>query len=90
MLSSLSKIFIIISLIFFISGCTKKSYNSSYYQSKSYKNSNKYKKIKNQPIRNSKAMHRATMRSYVIAGKRYYPTTTKIGASYKGIASHFI
>ena len=83
MLLNLSKVIIAISLVFFVSGCSKKSYNSSYYQSSSYK------KIENQKIRNSKAMHRATMRSYVIAGKRYYPTTTKIGVSYTGIASWY-
>ena len=89
MLLNLSKSILAISLLVLISGCSKKSYNSSYYQSSSYKNSAKYKKIKNQKIKNSKAMHRATMRSYVIAGKRYYPTTTKIGASYTGIASWY-
>ncbi|HIP13761.1 MAG TPA: septal ring lytic transglycosylase RlpA family protein [Arcobacter sp.] len=89
LLSNLNKLIILSVLALFISGCTKKSYNSSYYQSKSYKSSKKYKKIHNQEIRNSKAMHRATMRSYVIAGKRYNPTTTKIGAIYTGIASWY-
>ena len=89
MLSSLSKIVLVGLILSLITGCTKRSYNSSYYTSKSYKSSKQYKKIEKQEIRNSKAMHRATMKSYVIAGKRYYPTLTKIGASYEGIASWY-
>lgn len=89
MLLNLSKLTLIIFIIFSISGCSKRSYNSSYYKSKSYKNSKQYKTIQNQTIRDSKAMHRATMRSYVIAGKRYHPTQTKVGTSYTGIASWY-
>jgi rare lipoprotein A len=38
-------------------------------------------------VRDSKAMHRATMRSYVVFGKRYHPTTVKIGQTFEGISS---
>jgi rare lipoprotein A len=40
-------------------------------------------------IKNSKAMHRATMKSYVVRGKRYYPTNARIGDELKGIASWY-
>lgn len=89
MLLNLSKLLLFFVVLILITGCTKYSYNSSYYESKSYKKSKQYKKIKNQKIRNSKAMHRATMRPYVIAGKKYYPTMTKVGATYNGIASWY-
>jgi rare lipoprotein A len=89
LLSNLSKLVLVVSILIFISGCTKRSYNSSYYSSKAYKKSNQYKKIRNQEIRDSKAMHRATMRPYVVFGKKYYPTMTKVGASYNGIASWY-
>ena len=42
-----------------------------------------------QEIRNSKAMHRATMRPYKVHGKWYYPTLAKVGDSQKGIASWY-
>ena len=89
MLSNLSKIVLVGLLIFLMAGCTKKSYKASYYKSKDYKSSTQYKKIEDQEIRNSKAMHRATMKSYEIAGKRYYPTLTKIGTICEGIASWY-
>jgi rare lipoprotein A len=34
-------------------------------------------------------MHRATMKSYVIAGTRYYPTTARVGERLNGIASWY-
>lgn len=34
-------------------------------------------------------MHKATMRSYVVHGKRYYPTKTYIGEHFNGIASWY-
>ncbi len=40
-------------------------------------------------IRNSKAMHRATMRPYVIAGKRYTPSMAYVGDEFRGIASWY-
>jgi rare lipoprotein A len=48
-----------------------------------------YKPIPNEKIRNSKAMHRATMRPYQIAGKWYYPTLAKVGDVQRGIASWY-
>ena len=84
----MTKILVVLFVIF-ISGCSRKTYYRSYYQSLSYKNSYEYKKLKNQKMINTKAMQRATMRSYVVGGKRYYPTITKIGETFDGIASWY-
>jgi len=40
-------------------------------------------------IKNSKAMHRATMRPYTVLGKKYYPTVARIGDKLSGIASWY-
>jgi len=81
----LNKIIILFIAIFIFTSCTSKKY----YTSSSYKNSSSYSKIKNQKMRNSKAMHRATMRSYIVHGKRYYPTKTHVGEEFTGIASWY-
>ena len=73
------------------------SYNESYSHStnsskKSYKNNKKnvrYKRIPKEKIRNSKAMHRATMRPYKIAGKWYHPSLARVGDVLNGIASWY-
>jgi rare lipoprotein A len=82
-------IFIVAVLIF--SGCSSKNYNRSkgYSSSKKYYPIPKYEKVTNTKIKNSKAMHRATMRPYKIAGKMYYPTLSKVGQTYDGIASWY-
>jgi rare lipoprotein A len=89
LLLTLSKLILSGFLVFIVSGCGSKTYNSSYYKSKEYKKSRAYKKIQNQEIKNSSAMHRATMRPYVVFGKKYYPTTTRVGNTYNGIASWY-
>jgi rare lipoprotein A len=43
----------------------------------------------NSKIRNSKAMQRATMRPYVVFGKKYYPTVARVDDNFKGIASWY-
>lgn len=48
-----------------------------------------YQPVEDQEIKNSKAMHRATMRPYKIAGKWYYPTLAKVGDEQRGIASWY-
>ena len=79
--------FLALALSLFISGCTSKVSTRSYeYNNKKYV---EHVKVKDSKIRNSKAMHRATMRSYVIAGKRYYPTLAKVGDTLHGIASWY-
>jgi rare lipoprotein A len=88
-LLTLTKYILIVSITIFLVGCGQRSYTTSYYSSKSYKDSRSYQKIKNQKMRDSDAMHRATMRPYVVFGKKYYPSTTKVGNRYQGIASWY-
>ena len=76
----------------YFAGCSSKSYYPSYSGSSSSSSSSSkrvYKTIPKEKIRNSKAMHRATMRSYVIAGKRYHPTLAKVNDQFNGIASWY-
>ena len=99
MLLNLSKrIFILCITALFIVGCgskynyTNKSYHSSSYNSNTPRNrqvdftslSNNNSKIKN-----SKAMHRATMRPYEVFGKKYHPTIARINDRFNGIASWY-
>ncbi len=70
--------FLAISLIVLFAGCSLKPSGTRVYQP-----------IPNQQIKNSKAMHRATMRPYKIAGKWYYPTFAKVGDVQHGIASWY-
>jgi rare lipoprotein A len=87
--STLTKIIISVFVIIGLSACSSKNLKSSYYNSNSYKNSKTYQNIRNQKIRNSTAMHRATMRSYTIRGIKYYPKLADLGAKYHGIASWY-
>lgn len=48
-----------------------------------------YKNTSNSKIRNSKAMHRATLRSYTVFGKRYHPFIPNVGDKFRGIASWY-
>lgn len=84
---SLSTVVVASSLLFV--GCSSKStyYGGGYGTSSS--SSYKYKAIPKEKIKNSKAMHRATMRPYKIAGKWYYPTLAKVGDNQGGIASWY-
>ena len=41
------------------------------------------------PIKNSAAMQRATMKPYVVFGKKYYPTSAHIGDEFRGVASWY-
>lgn len=82
------------------SGCVKRRYSSdggyysgssSTYSTKRYtSNSNStYSQTQFGKVRNSKAMHRATMRPYTIAGKKYYPSLAYVGDELRGIASWY-
>lgn len=78
-----------LSVLLFLSGCSSKyDYGSSYYSS-SYANTQHKKTVGKQKIRNSKAMHRATMRPYMVFGKKYYPTVAHINDNFVGIASWY-
>ena len=85
MFLNIIKIVSFLLIISLFNGCSKRIYSSSIY--KTYKTT--YNKIAPQKIKNSKAMHRATMRSYVVRGKRYYPTSARVGDVLKGIASWY-
>lgn len=45
--------------------------------------------VPEQKIKNSEAMHRATMRPYKVFGKWYYPTVAKVGDTQVGISSWY-
>lgn len=66
-----------------ITGCSQKSTVHRADISKVYKNNS------DKNIRNSKAMHRATLRSYSVFGKRYYPMVANLGDEFTGIASWY-
>lgn len=84
---------VLITLLF--TGCFSSSQNYNYgwtgwKKSTSSKSTDRsHIKVAPQKIRNSKAMHRATMRPYTIAGKRYYPTVAHVGDTQRGIASWY-
>lgn len=100
MLLNLSKTTFLLAVIVFIAGCSGKyNYtNRSYHASSKYVNyGNDYssnnvssKHINgNAKIRNSQAMHRATMRPYEVFGKKYYPTLAHVNDQFTGIASWY-
>mgnify|MGYP003384974518 CR=1 FL=1 len=70
--------------VLLITGCSsKKERVSSYDINKIYKNTS------NKKIRNSKAMHRATLRPYTVFGERYYPFIANVDDEFRGIASWY-
>jgi rare lipoprotein A len=84
----------------FYGGSNNPNYDYEYdYSKKEFTNSSnidsyEYKKLKehtsaNVKVKDSKAMHRATMRSYTVMGKTYYPTVSKVGQTFDGIASWY-
>ncbi|RLA83929.1 MAG: septal ring lytic transglycosylase RlpA family lipoprotein [Epsilonproteobacteria bacterium] len=98
MLLSLDKLFFLVIILIF-TGCNSKySYTNKSYHSSSYGAKQNKKVIPNNrtnignntsKIRDSKAMHRATMRPYVVFNKKYYPTLAHIGDNLNGIASWY-
>lgn len=48
-----------------------------------------YKPNTNASIRNSKAMHRATLRPYTVFNVRYFPKIVNVGDEFRGIASWY-
>lgn len=99
MLLNFSKVvFILFITTLFVVGCgtkypyTNQSYHSSSYNSNTLKNKQKNYTSSlnnNSKIRNSKAMHRATMRPYEVFGKIYHPTIARINDEFRGIASWY-
>ncbi len=82
MFLSIIKLSLLVLVLSFFTGCSKR-YSGNTYKNKSYKN------IPPEKIRNSKAMHRATMRPYTVMGKKYYPTLARVGDKLNGIASWY-
>lgn len=81
-----------LALPFLIAGCGSKTYTKSWTPSSIFKSAPKDRsniKVAPQKIRNSAAMHRATMRPYQIAGKWYHPTMVRVGDTQRGIASWY-
>ncbi len=84
-----TKFYFAIGIGFILTGCGS-VYKSSYIPYGSSNSSSKsYNKNIPTHMKNSKAMHRATMRPYTVLGKRYYPTYAHIGDTFRGIASWY-
>lgn len=79
---------VIVSSTLLFTGCFS-SFSNQGYSYNGYGNSGEFKHIPKEKMKNSKAMHRATMRPYKISGKWYYPTLAKVGDEQKGIASWY-
>ncbi len=65
----------ILIIVLFFGGCAKKEYI--------------IKPIYRKPPPSSYAVHKATLKPYVVNGKTYYPTIVRIGSKYRGIASWY-
>ena len=90
MLSHIGKYGLLVSLPLLFSGCFgTKTYNYGGIFTGSSKEDRSSIYVPDQKIRNSKAMHRATMRPYEVFGKKYYPSYAKIGDTQTGIASWY-
>ncbi|MGB1227549.1 MAG: septal ring lytic transglycosylase RlpA family protein [Poseidonibacter sp.] len=71
-------------IVLLITGCSSKTTRvSSSDINKIYKNTS------NSNIRNSKAMHRATLRPYTVFGEKYYPFIPNVSDEFRGIASWY-
>lgn len=88
MLLNYSKIVLFICVFIMTSGCQKRYSGSQGIYSKSYKSSQPIR-VGEQEIKDSPAMHIATMRPYDVFGKTYYPTIASIGETFDGIASWY-
>lgn len=83
------RIYLLVFTVLFFAGCSSKSYIGSGYSSKRVYQTQQHEPVADQKIKNSKAMHRATMRPYKIRGKTYYPTVAHVGEEFHGIASWY-
>ena len=90
MLLNLGKLTLIFTILI-LTGCSSKyGYTNKSYHSSSYLDKQTRKTIPSKgKIRDSKAMHRATMRPYIVFNKKYYPTLAHIGDNFNGIASWY-
>ncbi|MDY0320639.1 MAG: septal ring lytic transglycosylase RlpA family protein [Arcobacteraceae bacterium] len=82
MLSIIKNFLLYTFIIFIFTGCFSQSiHNIGYYGGTSYD--------KSEEIKNSPAMHRATMRPYQVFGKWYYPTMASVGDVQTGVSSWY-
>jgi len=90
LLLSLDKLVALLLIIIFTGCGSRYGYVDKSYYSSSYSNQ-QYQKTAatTQKINDSKAMHRATMRSYEVFGKTYYPTVAHVDDKFSGIASWY-
>lgn len=88
-INNLIKISLFIFVSFLFVACSSKStYNYGNFGT-SVKKDRSSIHVPPQKIKNSDAMHRATMRPYVVFGKKYYPTYAKVGDTQIGISSWY-
>ena len=83
---------LVLSCALLFTGCFSSSNSYSWYPRNIFKSTPKDRshiKVPPQKIKNSKAMHRATMRSYKVMGKWYHPTVAHVGDTQRGIASWY-
>ncbi len=87
-IDNLLKLFITFLITILFTGCfSSSSYNYSNFNI--FKKDRSSIKVPEQKMKNSEAMHRATMRPYQVFGKWYYPTVAKIGDTQTGISSWY-
>lgn len=84
-MSSLKSInvFLLLIVVIFIAGCSSRTTTYHRYDPTPTPPSTSSKVI------NTPQMHRATMRPYIVHGKKYYPTKVSVGDSFSGVASWY-
>ncbi len=82
----LIRTFIFLLAVLVFSGCSSRQYVHSGSSGASKKTTTQ---TQDGNMKNSKNMHRATMRPYTVLGKKYYPTKVSIGDAFSGIASWY-
>jgi len=92
LLLDITKQLFTVSLVFLVlTGCVSKSgrFSKSYHYSTYSHHSHNNNHNNKTKIRDSKAMHRATMHPYTVLGKKYYPRFAHVGEVFKGVASWY-
>ncbi len=87
-LDKILKTSLVVASVSLFSGCFSSSKNYNYGGVFAPKDRSSIH-VPEQKIKNSEAMHRATMRPYQVFGKWYYPTLAKVGDTQVGISSWY-
>ena len=74
---------LLLSVLLLMMGCSSRTYTPRYDPSPTPPASESVRVI------DSPQMHRATMRPYIVHGKKYYPTRVSVGDSFSGVASWY-